>query len=510
MMKTTTSRQCRTATLLATLCLVSVLPALADQDWVEALPGDDAVWTLENCIDAALTGNDGLLAERERRRELDGQMAQARATGLPTLDLTGTWSRGRDPSFAFNSSFGGGEDGGFGFEPPDSLSPEAQEAVGFIGDMFSGLALIPPPEDIEAQTFYRTSLNARWELRPGLVFNAVGAAGLGIERQEAALLDREQRLVEAVSGAYYRLLSQAETLSALDADLAAKLEFLDLTRRRQQLDLATPLDTLRAAVALANLRPQRNSAAQGLADAGIALNVQMGRAGRSPLRIDTDLNPELDPLPADLVEVDLSGRSDLLQLQLMEQILRKNRGAQKSEHRPYLSADAAYGYVGTDLDGLFDEGHDFWSANVSVNLPLFDGLSTRGKVKETEAAIRRSHHEYVHAGRLARQELLATLGDLLTARDNLAAGRLNETAAEEARRQTQQRYELGLIDYLSVLDAQTQRRQARELRITARTQVLTLTASLKRLLGSDPRRPLAEVLADLAGARDNELSGGTR
>ncbi len=509
-MKTTMSRQCRTAFGLATLCLVLALPALADQDWVEALPGDDVVWTLENCIDASLTGNDGLLAERERRRELDGQMAQARATGLPTFDLTGTWSRSRDPSFAFNSSFGGGGDSGFDFEVPDSLSPEAQEALGVVGDMFSGLALIPSPEDIEAQTFYRTSLNARWELRPGLVFNAIGAAGLGIERQDAALRDAEQRLVEAVSVAYYQLLSQAETLSALDADLAAKLEFLDLTRRRQELDLATPLDTLRAAVALANIRPQRNSAAQALADAGIALNVQMGRAGRAPLRVATDIEAELDPLPAGLVEAELGHRPDLRQLQLMEQILRKNRGAQKSEHRPYLSADAAYGYVGTDLDGLFDTGHDFWSANVSVNFPLFDGLATRGRVKETEASIRRSHHEYVQARRLAHQELLATLGDLLAARDNLEAGRLNETAAEEARRQTQQRYELGLIDYLSVLDAQTQRRQARELHIAARTQVLTLTASLKRLLGSDPRRSLAEVLAETADARDNELSGGTR
>ncbi len=508
-MNTISSRQYRSAVSLAALCLALTVPVHANEDWVEALPGDATVWSLERCIDTALAGNDALLGERERRRELDGQMAQARATGLPTLDLTGTWSRGRDPSFAFNSSFGG-SDGGFGFEPPDSLSAEAQEAVGFIGDMFSGLALIPPPEDIEAQTFYRASLNARWELRPGLVFNAIGAAGLGIERQEAALVDAELRLVESVAGAYYHLLSQAETLSALDADLAAKMEFLDVTRQRLELDLATPLDTLRAAVALANLRPQRNSAAQSLADAGIALNVQMGRASRAPLRIAVDLQPELDPLPGSLVETDLARRPDLRQLELLERILRKNRGAQKSEHRPYLSADAAYGYVGTDLDGLFDEGHDFWSANLSVNVPLFDGLATRGKVKETEASIRRSHHEYVQALRLARQELLATTGDLLAARDNLAAGMLNETAAEEAYRQTRQRYELGLIDYLSVLDAQTQRRQAREIRIAARTQVLTLTASLKRLLGSDPRRPLAEVLVEQAGIRDHESSGGTR
>ena len=474
-MTISSTRRRRGHVLAGFLCLALISPgfAIADQGGVEALPGDAPMLGLDACIEEALTGNAGLASERERRRELDGQMIQARATGLPSLDVSGTWSRNRDPSFALNESFSE-----------------------FIS-----------PEDLEAQTYWNTSLGARWELNPGRIYNAIGAAKLGIERQEAVLLDQEQRLVEAVCQSYYMVVGQAEALAALDADLAAKEEFLSITRKRLDLGMSTPLDTLRAAVALANLRPQRRAAAQRLADAGAALNTLMGRETLSPLRVAALAEPENAVVDEDDALAALTRRPDLKQAELLEAILRKNRGAQKSEQRPYLSANASYGFVGRDVETLFDEGHDTWSSSLTLNIPIFNGFLTRGQVKETEAAIRRSGHAREEALRQARRELLTLLGDLEAARENLAAGRLNEAAAEEALAQVQRRYELGQGDYLGVLDAQAQRRQARELSIGARSQVLSLIVSLKRMLGSDPRRPLAEILAELA---HDEHAGGTR
>ena len=475
-------------------------PSILRAEAVTAIPGTEVTsaqhLSLEQCIDLALgvEGNAALRAERERRRELDGQMGQARATGLPTLDLSGTWSRGRDPSFAFNSTFGGdGVDaGGTGNATLDSL--------------LAGFSFIPAPEDIAAQTFWRSSLNARWELRPGLVFNAVGAAGLGIERQDAAVRGAEHRAVETVMTSYHALVAQAENLAALDADLAAKREFLSVTRKRQALGLSTPLDTLRAAVALANLEPERRNAAQNLRDAGARLNLAMGREPLTPLTVTGEQAVELDPLPARVPAAAVAARSDLRQIELLQSILRKNRGAQKAQHRPYLSADASYGYVTSEFDQLFDTGHDFWSASVTLTVPLFDGLSTRGKVTETEASIRRTGIEYRDALRQAELELESTLGALAAARETLLAASLNEQAAAEALAQTQQRYGLGKADYLSVLDAQTQHRLARQNGIAARSQVLGLTATVKRLLGHDPREALGAVL-DALPAADAAASG---
>ncbi|MCK4305883.1 MAG: TolC family protein, partial [Candidatus Eisenbacteria sp.] len=454
---------------------------------VVAIQGAQAPIDLDESIREALAANAGLQAERERRGELKGLMTQALSTGLPTIDLNGTWLRSRDPSFAFDETFGGDGFGGDGSSALDSL----------FGDM----SFLPAAEDIPAQTYWRTSVNAHWELSPSLIYNAVSAAGLGIERQELLVAEAEHRTTEAVMTAYYSVIKAGEYVAALDADLAARKEFLDVTRRRFGLGLSTTLDTLRAAVSLANLTPQRRRAAQMLRDTGARLNILMGRETLSPLAVYSGIPVETDSIDPAGAAARVHERPDIRQMDLFVGMLRKNRGAQKAAHQPSLSADASYGYVTRDLDELTDKGHDSWSASLTLKVPLFDGLLTKGKVQETEASIRRVRYEYEEVLRQARLEVLSLLGDLEAARANLSASHLNMTAAEDALRQMTLRYELGKADYISVLHVQTERSLARRNLIQARNEVLTLTASLKRALGFDPTVPLAEVSKSAEGRR---------
>jgi outer membrane protein TolC len=459
---------------------------------VVAIPGAGSTLGLRDCVDNVMTANPTLLAAREERARLQAQITQARSLGLPTLDLGGTWSKGRDPSFVFDKSFqailGGGEDS----ELPEDITAE------------------DVAEAIPAATFWRASLNARWELKPGLVYNAVGAAGLGVKRQDVIITGTENEMVEATLSTFYAVHYHAEVLDALDADIEAKQEFLEITERRLGLGLSTPLDSLRAAVALANLVPERRRTAQRLRDAGSTLNIYMGREVLSPLTVSGRLPIEDDDIDPDQALLQLARRPDIQQIQLLEDILRKNRGAQKasSMFRPYLSALGSWGYVTQEFDQLTDRGHDFWSASVALNIPIFDGFLNRGQVKETEANIRRTEYQREDAVRFAQSELSTALGDLFAARENLQATELNLQAAEEALDLINKRYELGKADFLSVLDAQTERLRARGNHILARNEVLTRTAALKRIMGYNPTIPLETIAADIAtlSASDGENS----
>jgi HAE1 family hydrophobic/amphiphilic exporter-1 len=465
----------------------------ADAGVLEPLKGSPAPLNLQECIDAALASNALLEAERMRRGELHGQMLQARSIGLPSVDVSGNWSRGRDPSYAFNSSFGGGGDSGGGFEPVGG-------DCACLDTLFAGLSFIPAADEIPAQTFWRTSLNGHWELRPGLVYNAIGAAGLGLKRQEHMIAETENRTIENVMAGYYAVIMAGERLKALDAELAVRREFLEITRRRFALELNTPLDTLRAAVSYANLIPSRRNAEQALRDAGAELNVLMGRHPLSPLSITTAVALETAPIDESIAGAGIDQRSDIQQMEYLKKMLQKNRGAQKAEHRPYLSADASYGYVTSKFGELTDEGHDFWSASVTLTVPFFDGMLTRGKVQETEASIRRTQREIDDARGQAYLEILTILGNLESARANHTAAKLNVAAAEEALRQMTLRFEVGKADYISVLETQSARYEARSQYISANNDVLTLTASLKRALGFRPTTPLSEITQALAAA----------
>jgi len=460
---------------------------------VTARPGDEArVWSLDDCLTVALEQNDTVRAERLRRGELDGQKYQALSTGLPTVDLAGDWSRGRDPSFALDESFGGA---GEGFAPPADAPDWFQDWLGGFG------SFIPAPDAIPAQTFYHATATLNWEINPLKIIGAVGAANLGIERQDELIRSVEHQTTEDVIGAYHRILSLAEAVRALEAQYANQAELLSLTRMRFELGFATRLDTLQAAVALANLEPQLRSVRQSVTNAGARLNALMGRTPDAPLTIANDQAPETAPIATEVALELATSRPDLRALELFEGLLERSRQAQQADARPYLSLYGSYGFVGRTTDTLFDDGHDTWRASVAINVPVFNGLLTKGLVDETEAQIRRTQAELAGGRRRIEVEVLEILNNLRTARENLAAARLNLEQAEEALEESLLMYRLGKASYLNALDAEANHLTARRTLIEARYDVLTLTASLKRAIGVSPRTPLAAIPGLVATTR---------
>ncbi len=481
---------CRQGVLILLFLVVSLSTAqsqdvgMTPERVIVARKGPCEPMTLAESAHEAMRANDRLKAERLKRAELNGKMDQALSSGLPTLDLVGNWSRGRDPSFALDSTFGGGEST---FQPISGADPWFNDFLSQFG------SFIPSPEDIPAQTFWRANLNMNWELNPSKVFNAVGAARLGIERQADALRAVEQGVQQDAVIAYYGIVQAAEKLSAVKARLADQTELLETVRLRQELGLATTLDTLQAAVSVANTRPKLTVARAGLRNAGSRLNALMGRRPETPLQVLNEVDLEMEPLE-EAAALDLvSGRPELKAAAKFIDILGRNRQAQRADNRPYLTVSGAYGYVGRTTNSLFVNGHDSWRATVALNIPVFDGLLTRGLVKETEAKILRSRAELSAQRRDAQLEVLELLANLQGAREVLRAVELNLQQSSAVLEESLLRLKLGKAGYLDVLVAEASVAEARAARIDARFQVLSQTAALKRAMGFSPLVPLITI-----------------
>jgi outer membrane protein TolC len=168
---------------------------------------------------------------------------------------------------------------------------------------------------------------------------------------------------------------------------------------------------------------------------------------------------------------------------------------------PYLTLFGSYGWVGTDIGSQWDDGHDAWSVGGAVNVPLFNGLFTKGQVDETKASIRRTEYELSGLRRQAQVQVLQVINNLETARRNLDAARLNLERAEEALAESLLMFRLGKANYLTVLNADADHLTARRTLIEARYQVLTLTANLKRAVGHSPATPLTSIPGLVAATR---------
>ncbi len=500
-------RRCRVGWLLgAVLLLAAVGVAAQDPDSLEphftpvdplgpvvtARPGAGDVLDLEACLAAAVAANDSLLAERQRRQELSGQKLQALSAGLPSVDLVSDWTRRRDPSFALDPTFGGGGDGGLGSVPG---------ADPWFDDWLAGFgSLIPAVEDIPASTYWTTRLAVNWELNPRQILGAVGAANLSLDRQELLIEAVEHATQTGVIEAYYRTIMMAEALNAVRAQYANQEELLSLTRMRYELGLATRLDTLQAAVQLANIEPSVRRYRQDIANAGARLNALMGRDPRAPLSIANAAVLETDPVDRDQALLLAASRPDLRAVDHLVGMLERQQQAQGADRWwPYLSLYGSYGWVGTDVDTQFDDGHESWTVSAAVNLPLWNGQHTTGQLRETRAQIRRTEIEVQGYRRQAQVAVLTVLNNLDAARKTLDAAQLNLERAEEALSESLLMYRLGQANYLSVLDAESGHLTARRTLIEARYQVLTLTAALKQAVGYAPAIPMSAIPGLVAG-----------
>ena len=467
---------------------VDLQPVVDEGTVVRALPGSDDALDLDSAIDVALRGNPGLRGEREGLHELEARKIQARSEGLPTIEVQGAWSRGRDPSFALDESFGGSGDFSFRDLFRDAFDEETVERI-------PDFSFIPDPAAIPAQTFWRTYLDGYWELRPTRVWRAVTAAEGAIERQEQLIVDAEHRTVEAVIGAYHAVVLAHERLAAIGREIEAREEFLAITRRRFRLEFATPLDTLQAAVSLANLRPEARRRANDLRQAGQQLNLLLGRDPLTPIAVVATF-PLEDETVSEAVALDMAlSRPDLRAQRRQSDLYELQRGVAKANNHPYLTADGQWGYVTRDLSELTNDGQDFWRAGVTLHVPIFDGLRTKGEVKEAEARLRRNEHVVNELEDQVRSDVLDALENLEIARENMVAAALNLERADDAYTQISLRYELGKSDNLDVLNAQSERFTARSTLIEARYDVLVSLATLKRAMGVSPALPLASILA---------------
>jgi len=459
---------------------------------IVAVPGPaERPLTLQDCIEASLAANDQLQAQRTRLAELRAQKTQARADGLPTVNLVGRFDRGRDPSFALDSTFSGG--GGFGGNVDTGNATFDSLFTVAMGQLFGGSSFIPPPEDIPSQTFWRASADLYWELHPTRVLYAVKAANIAIDQQSLTIVDTENRTIEQTMRDYYLVLASSALARSVEAELKARREFLDITRRRYFLDLATGLDTLQARVQMMNLLPQLHRARQDVINAGRSLNAQMGRDARTPLTLVGRFTVELDPIDPEKAVALALRRPDVQQSAMSEEYLHHERNTLKSEMHPYLTVDASYGFVTRKLDELTNTGHDFWRTGVALTIPVFDGWLTKGRVHERDAAIRRTQHQTSGLRHSAEAEVLSALGELTVARENLEVARLNLQQAEKALGQISRKYELGKAGYLDVLNSQAARFTASSNLIQAYHDVLVWTATIKRAMGMRPTQPLSSL-----------------
>jgi len=411
-------------------------------------------WTLDRAVATALERHpDARLA----RARVDGAQAlvdQARSAWRPQVTLSGRYTETNSPMMAFGSILN-------------------QRAFNFGLDFNR-------PGNVD-------NLNATGTVAYNLYAGGRATAGRNAARAdtEAADLDlraARHRLVAEVVRAALDLRKAREAVSAVEGGVRAYVAAVAVARARFDAGQLLKADLLSLEVQLAQTRETLSSARHGAALASRAFHFVVGL---EPTETTVEL-PDADPALARLSLPDtrnFSQRPEILGLRARIRAAEAMVDVARGSRRPSVNAFAGYQY---DQGWKTDRHGDGWLAGVSVDLNVFDGGRTTGKIRQSGAELTQAKEMLrkatlgigleVEQARLAHADATERLS---------VSARAVEQAAESAAL-TRARFEKEAVLAADLIGAESRHLETRLRRTVAEADERLALVELRRALGLTP------------------------
>ena len=402
---------------------------------------------LDESIDLALADNKMVLIQRQEVERMNAQIVQARSAAFPNLtgDTRYLMTKG-------TMNFGGSE--GFTFDLDDNY--------------YEGSVTLLQP-------IYTAG-------RTGAAMRAAKAArGYARENLETAL----KGLTYAVKASFGGVLLAQEMAALAKKSLELGEAHLRNVEQLYKHGVASEYELIRARVQVAQLVPAKIRAENELDRALIVFRNTLG------LSADEKVEPEgaLERRPVDISVEDAFAlarqkRNEVAAAQLRVQGMKAALDVARADRYPSLSF---VGNANMQTDEPRFDSRDWrakmWSATVDLSIPLFDGLRTKGKIRQTKA-------EYEQARLLSEQTLDEVRLEVEQAVSKLAEARKLVDSQVASVEQAQKgldianiRYKNGVGTQLEVLDAQVSLSTARTNYFVSVYEHFMAVAELERATG---------------------------
>jgi NodT family efflux transporter outer membrane factor (OMF) lipoprotein len=422
------------------------------QTFVEArdIPGD--WWTLfgseelTSLVREALSANPDLDAAQATLRQANETLYATQGSLFPSLSANGSGTQQQTTGAALGSSTAGQVQYGV---------VSANLSVAYSPDIFGGVR-----RQVEAQ-----------------------AAQAEVQRfaLEATYLTLSSNVVVAA----VNLASLRGQIAATEAVIKLQSDAINLVQTQVNLGGASQADLL---AQQANLRATQATLPPLQKQLAIQRNQLMTLLGKPPtydagqgLQLSSFRLPEQIPLslPSQLVEQ----RPDVRSAEAQLHVASANIGVAVAAELPQFNITAGIGYTAAGLATLFNPASLVWNLGLSVAQPLFNGGKLEHQKKAAEAAFDAAAAKYRSTVLSAFQDVANALRSIQADADLLRAAVAAEQTAAASLNLVQQQYQLGSVNYLSLLNAQTTYQNAIISRVKAQAVRFSDTAAMIQALG---------------------------
>ncbi|QBS92387.1 efflux transporter outer membrane subunit [Bordetella pertussis] len=284
--------------------------------------------------------------------------------------------------------------------------------------------------------------------------------------QDETRLATQLTLVAETANAYLTLRADQELLALTRQTLAAQQESYKLTRQSYDLGVATELDLSQAEISLRT------------AERNLSQYTRMAAQDRNALVLLVG-----QPLPAGLPSDLLARRPDIRAAEHQLQAANASIGAARAAFFPRISLTGSAGTASASLGGLFDAGSGAWSFAPQISVPIFAGGALRASLDLAKIQKDIGIARYEQAIQSGFREVSDALAGRGTLQEQIRSQELLVQANQRAYDLSQQRYQQGIDNYLSVLDSQRSLYTAQQTLVETRLARLSNLIQLYKALG---------------------------
>jgi NodT family efflux transporter outer membrane factor (OMF) lipoprotein len=429
---------------------VAMPPAFKEAEgWTQAEPSDAVSrqdwWKVFNdpvldALEAKVVVSNQTLAQAEAAyRQAKALLDQQRASLFPTVTLSGTGSQSQSPT-------------------------------GFTGAQG---ALTPGSRPID---IYTTSLGLSWDVDVwGRIRRQIESAHATAQADAADLANATLSAQTLLAADYFQLREADEEKRLIDQSVKGYADTLRITQIQTKAGTAPLSNELQAQTILKTAQARAVDLVKTRAQLEHAIAVLVGEAP-ADLTIQIGAwNPVVPAVPVSVPSTLLQRRPDIAAAERRMKAANAQIGVNVAGYFPDVQVSGNYGFTSTLLKQLVNARNNQWSIGANAVETLFNAGATSAKVRGARAAYDAAVANY-------RETVLTAFQGV---EDNIAALRvlgaeseLDQAASEAADRAEDlitKQYQVGTIDYTTVVVAQQAAFNARTTAVqTARNRLVAM------------------------------------
>ena len=366
------------------------------------------------------------------------------------------------------------------------LAPTVTASAGYT-DSRASVRQLPFPGVDRNQDFYDASFDAFWELDFfGRIRRNVEANSAEVQAAEAGFYNTQVSVTAEVARNYFELRGFQHRLEVARTNANNQDQSLGITRARLDAGRGTQLDVARAQAQLSATLSTIPDLEAASTRAALRLAVL---TGRSPEALLSQLSTTR-ALP-DLPTTTSIGTPELLlrrrpDIRLAERELAAATariGVAVGDLFPRISFIGSWGFDAASSSDLGKGQSESYAFGPSIQWAAFDLGRVHQRIKQREAATDGALARYEQSVLRALEETDASLTDYAKSRDKQAQLRSSAAASAEAAMLARARFDSGVADFLTVLDAERTRLEAEDQLAQSETQTATALLAMYKALG---------------------------